>query len=302
MKNTTDMRIPSNRVRDIERYMHAELDTLYGKEEVDAFVYLLFEAFLGWDRTHLLLHRGETINQSDLLRFHWAVEDLRKYRPIQHIIGYTDFCDCRIKVSPEVLIPRPETEEMVAWLCPQLSTLHSQLSILDLCTGSGCIAIAMKKAFPDAQVTAVDISPAALNVARQNATENHVEVDFIEADVLDLSPLTFHLSPFTLILSNPPYIRESERTAMSRNVLDYEPSQALFVPDDDPLRFYRAIADFAKQHLSPQGLLVMEINEALAPETCTLLRTQGFTPTVHTDFRAKPRYITARKTIHNTCQ
>lgn len=293
MKNTTDMRIPSNRVRDIEHYMHAELDVLYGKEEVDAFVYLLFEAFLGWNKTHFLLHRGETINQSDLLRFHWAVEDLRKYRPIQHIIGYTDFCDCRIHVSPDVLIPRPETEEMVAWLCAQLSTLHSQLSILDLCTGSGCIAIAMKKAFPDAQVTAVDISPAALNVARQNATENNVEVDFIEADVLDLSPLSFHLSPFTLILSNPPYIRESERVAMSRNVLDYEPSQALFVPDEDPLRFYRAIAEIASQHLVPQGLLAMEINEALAEETCTLLRTQGFTPTVHTDFRTKPRWVSA---------
>ena len=129
--NTTDMRIPSNRVRDIERYMHAELDALYGEGEVGTFAAMLFEAFLGWDRTHLMLHCDGTIAQSDLLRFHWAVEDLKKYRPIQHIIGYTDFCGCRIHVSPDVLIPRPETEEMVSWLCAQLSTLNSQLSTLE---------------------------------------------------------------------------------------------------------------------------------------------------------------------------
>ena len=300
--NTTDMRIPSNRVRDIERYMHAELDALYGEGEVGTFAAMLFEAFLGWDRTHLLLHRDGTIDQSDLLRFHWAVEDLRKFRPIQHIIGYTDFCGCRIKVSPDVLIPRPETEEMVSWLCGPVSGLTIDLraqshdTILDLCTGSGCIAIALKKAFPNVQVTAVDISPAALALARQNAEDNNVEVHFVEADVLALSRASqFSIlnSQFSILISNPPYIRESERAAMSRNVLDYDPALALFVPDDDPLRFYRAIGEFAQEHLAPQGLLAMEINESLAPETCALLRTQGFTPDLHTDFRGKPRWVTA---------
>jgi len=290
--NTTDMRIPSNRVRDIERYMHAELDAQYGEAEVRAFVAMLFEAFLGWDRAHLLLHREGTIDQSDLLRFHWAVEDLREWRPIQHIVGYTDFCDCRIRVTPDVLVPRPETEEMVSWLCARQAACMPD-SILDLCTGSGCIAIALKKAFPGTAVTAVDISPAALALARRNAEENGTEVEFVEGDVLDPAQLSIVNSQFSIIISNPPYVRESERAVMAANVLDYDPAMALFVPDDDPLRFYRAIGAFAAGHLAPQGLLALEINEALAAETCALLQSQGFTTEVHEDFRGKPRMVTA---------
>ena len=288
--NTTDMRIPSNRVRDIERYMHAELDAQYGEEEVRVFAGMLFEAFLGWDRAHLLLHREGTIDQSDLLRFHWAVEDLRRWRPIQHIIGYTDFCGCRIRVSPDVLVPRPETEEMVSWLCARRADCVPD-SILDLCTGSGCIAIALKKAFPEAAVTAVDLSPSALALARRNAEENGTAVEFVEADVLEgLNELN---GRYGLIVSNPPYVRESERAMMAANVLDYDPAMALFVPDDDPLRFYRAIGAFAAGHLAPQGLLALEINEALAAETCALLQSQGFSTEVHEDFRGKPRMVTA---------
>ncbi len=296
--NTTDMRIPSNRVRDIERYMHTELDAQYGEEEVRAFVGMLFEAFLGWDRAHLLLHREGTIDQSDLLRFHWAVEDLRRWRPIQHIIGYTDFCGCRIRVTPDVLVPRPETEEMVSWLCARRAACVPD-SILDLCTGSGCIAIALKKAFPEAVVTAVDISLAALALARRNAEENGTAVDFVEADVLDPAQLSINVSrtpancQFSIIVSNPPYVRESERAVMAANVLDYDPAIALFVPDDDPLRFYRAISAFAAGHLAPQGLLALEINEALAAETCALLQSQGFSTEVREDFRGKPRMVTA---------
>ena len=288
--NTTDMRIPSNRVRDIERYMHAELDAQYGEEEVRVFVGMLFEAFLGWDRAHLLLHREGTIDQSDLLRFHWAVEDLRQWRPIQHIVGYTDFCGCRIRVTPDVLVPRPETEEMVSWLCAQRAACVPD-SILDLCTGSGCIAIALKKAFPEAAVTAVDLSPAALALARRNAEENGTAVEFVEADVLE--GLKGVNGRYGLIVSNPPYVRESERAMMAANVLDYDPAMALFVPDDAPLRFYRAIGAFAAGHLAPQGLLALEINEALAAETCALLQSQGFSTEVHEDFRGKPRMVTA---------
>ena len=288
--NTTDMRIPSNRVRDIERYMHAELDALYGEGEVGAFAAMLFEAFLGWDRAHLLLHREGTIDQSDLLRFHWAVEDLRRWRPIQHIVGYTDFCGCRIRVTPDVLVPRPETEEMVSWLCARRANCVPE-AILDLCTGSGCIAIALKKAFPEAAVTAVDLSPAALALARRNAEENGTAVEFVEADVLE--GLNGINGQYGLIVSNPPYVRESERAMMAANVLDYDPAMALFVPDDAPLRFYRAIGAFAAGHLAPQGLLALEINEALAAETCALLQSQGFSTEVREDFRGKPRMVTA---------
>ena len=301
--NTRNLRFKSNRVRDIIGLFHEELDGLYDSSEVRVFCEMLFEAFLGWDRVRLLISKEQTIDQSDLLKFHWALEDLKKYRPIQHIIGYADFCGCRIKVTPDVLIPRPETEEMIQWIISHtprsalraagsLELGEQKNTILDLCTGSGCIAIALKKAFPEADVTAVDLSPASLAIARQNAQDNGVDIHFREADILDkgfhLSPLTFHL-----IVSNPPYVRNSERTAMAANVLDYEPGLALFVPDKEPLLFYRAIARLARKHLDLSGLLVLEINEALSSDTCNLLRQQGFRPEVHTDFRGKNRFISA---------
>ena len=146
--NTRNLRFRSNRVRDIASLFHEELDGMYGSGEVGVFLDMLFEAFLGWDKVRLLTSREQTIDQSDLLRFHWALEDLKQSRPIQHIIGYTDFCGCRIAVSPDVLIPRPETEEIVNWTINKFSILNSQFSILDLCTGSGCIAIALKRPFP----------------------------------------------------------------------------------------------------------------------------------------------------------
>lgn len=291
--NTRNLRFRSNRVRDIMVLFHEELDGLYGRE-VDVFLEMLFEAFLGWDKVRLLTSKEQTIDQSDLLRFHWALEDLKRQRPIQHIIGYTDFCGCKIEVTPDVLIPRPETEEYVRWIIPQFSNIDSKFSILDLCTGSGCIAIALKKAIPRADVTAVDVSEKALAVAQRNAQANGTEINFLHADLL--SPLfTLHslLSTFHLIVSNPPYVRECEKAQMQRNVLDYDPDLALFVPDDDPLRFYHAIAALAKRSLAPDGLLVVEINEALADETSLLLKGYDFCPEVHQDFRGKSRWISA---------
>jgi release factor glutamine methyltransferase len=279
-------------VRDIIALFHEELDGLYGSGEVRVFLEMLYEAFLGWDKVRLLTSKEQTIDQSDLLRFHWALEDLKRYRPIQHIIGYTDFCGCRIEVSPDVLIPRPETEELVNWLINNFTFHLSPFTFLDLCTGSGCIAIALKKAIPQAEVTAVDISGKALAVARRNAAINDTEITFLQADLLD-PQLSIFNSHFSIIISNPPYVRESERAQMQRNVLDYDPALALFVSDNDPLRFYRTIADIAKKHLAKDGLLVTEINEAFADETCALFREQGFSPTVYTDFRGKNRWVTA---------
>lgn len=294
--NTRNIRFRSNRVRDILALMHEELDGMYGSGEVSAFGEMLFEAFLGWDRVRLLTSREQTIDQSDLLRFHWALEDLKRYRPIQHIIGHVDFCGCRIAVSPDVLVPRPETEEMVEWIVGSGQWVVER--ILDLCTGSGCIAIALKKAFPQAEVTAVDVSSAALEIARQNAENNGAEVQFVEGDVLDgVDGLN---GSYGLIVSNPPYVMEKERAQMQPNVLDYDPALALFVPDDDPLRFYKAIAAIAKEHLATDGLLVVEINEALAVETAALFRACGFSPTIHDDFRGKHRWIAA--TFHTHIQ
>ena len=292
--NTRNLRFRSNRVSDIIGLFHEELDGMYGSGEVRMFIDMLFEAFLGWDKVRLLTSKEHTVDQSDLLRFHWALEDLLKYCPIQHIIGHVDFCGCRIAVGPEVLIPRPETEEIVNWIVNNLNPQPSALNILDLCTGSGCIAIALKKAFPGAEVTALDVSSAALEMARQNARGNGTTINFIQANLLDpafrLPSPTFHL-----IVSNPPYVMESERAQMQRNVLDYDPSLALFVPDDDPLCFYQAIALTAQKSLSDDGLLILEINESLAGETCNLLHKHGFSPTLHIDFRGKSRFISAKR-------
>ncbi len=294
--NTTNLHIPSNKVRDIERYFITELRDIYAEGEIRMFVRMLFEAFFGWSQTELLLRREETVNQSDLLRFHWAVEELKRHRPIQHIIGWTELCGCRIEVTKDTLIPRPETEEIVNWTINHFSGFKNQdskIRILDLCTGSGCIAIALAKHLPQAQVTAVDISEKALAVAKRNAETNNVAVDFLQADIL--SPFTIHNSQFSLIISNPPYVMDKERAVMQPNVLDWEPAQALFVPDSDPLLFYRAIADIAANHLAPDGILVLEINEQLGYETAAFFASHGFATTLHSDFRSKTRMLTATK-------
>ena len=289
--NTTNMHIPSNRVRDIERYYLNELRGLYPEGELRMFVYMLFDAFLGWDKTHFLLHRDDTINQSDLLRFHWAAEDLKHYRPIQHIIGHTHFCGLRIDVSPEVLIPRPETEEIVTRLLQTPD--FAPATVLDLCTGSGCIAIALKHHFPDAEVTAIDLSPAALAVAQKNARQNNADIDFKQIDLLDPKQLSSLTNSYDLIISNPPYVMERERATMQRNVLEYDPSIALFVPDSNPLLFYRAIGQFAASHLNLGGLLVVEINQDLSDESALLLHESGFSTCLNHDFLGNPRSLVA---------
>ena len=291
--NTTEMHIPSNRVSDIERYFHSELDALYGDGEVKMFIRLLFEAFLGWSRAKLLTHRSDTVNQSDLLRFHWAAEDLKRFRPIQHIIGWTEFCGCRIEVDRNTLIPRPETEEIVTRAIGLLAAKPPH-RILDLCTGSGCIAIALAKQWPEAEVWAVDISENALTVAKRNAQTNNVNVSFLQADILR-SPFSVPRSPFSLIISNPPYVMEREKRDMQRNVLDWEPPQALFVPDSDPLLFYRVIADIAADRLNAGGMLLLEINGQMGDATLQMLSAKGFAGEIHKDFQGKDRCITATR-------
>ncbi|MBQ2508275.1 MAG: peptide chain release factor N(5)-glutamine methyltransferase [Bacteroidales bacterium] len=293
--NTTRLRFPSNKVRDIERCLRSELSSHYPEGEALSMMALLFEGFLGWDTTQRLLHRDDTINQSDLLRFHWAVEDLLHDRPIQHIVGYTWFCDCKIGVDPSVLIPRPETEEMVLQTIQQLQATPPH-TILDLCTGSGCIAIALAKAFPQADVTAVDLSSEALKKAKENAEANHVAIRLLQDDLL--SP-TLPLERYDLIVSNPPYIPLSESASMDKNVTAHEPHMALFVPDDDPLCFYRAIGQLAASRLERHGWLVLETHETLAEETRQLLLSMGFSATLHKDFRDRNRKIVARLSQKN---
>ena len=284
--NTRSIIFPSNKVCDIERTFFLRLAPLYDAEEIRNFFLMLCEKFVGWNTADYLLHRNGTINQSELLRFHWALDSLMQSIPIQHIIGHVSFCGCDIRVSPDVLIPRPETEEWTDRLIRTLSPTPKTAA--DICTGSGCIACAIAKAWPATEVTAMDISEAALSIAKDNALRNDVTIDFRHDDIL--SP-TLSYGSYDLIVSNPPYVRESERASMHPNVLGHEPELALFVSDDDPLIFYRAAATFAAKHLALQGKLVLEINQYLVDETLRLLDNYGFRGEVRQDFRGNDRLV-----------
>ena len=198
--------------------------------------------------------------------------ELKTGKPLQYILGYTEFYGLRFVVNPAVLIPRPETEELVEWILNSVG--NKKLSILDIGTGSGCIPISLKKNLPHAHISAIDISPEALQTAKINAQLNEVEIDFIEADILkDLQPITHNLQ---LIVSNPPYVTPADKAQMHLNVVGFEPHTALFVPQDDPLLFYKAIANFAVANLTLDGLLFLEINESYGQETIELLNCKGF--------------------------
>lgn len=294
--NTTQLRFPSNRIRDIERQMHKELHFLYPNEEIDSFFQILVQAFLGWDKAQWLLHRDQTINQSDLLQFHWAIEDLLKERPIQYITGTTCFCGLQIHVDERVLIPRPETAEMVDSIIRQYNIeKRVPYSILDLCTGSGCIAIVLKNQFPESKVTATDLSVEALDVAKENAKVNQANIDFRHEDLLHRVE-NDTTDTYDLIVSNPPYVMEHERQSMNNNVLHYEPATALFVPDSNPLQYYEAIASIAAHSLNKDGKLFVEINEQLGALTAAVLQRHHFDTVIHQDFLGKDRYIEASRT------
>ena len=284
------MRIPSNKVCDIERFAYSELSNLYSRNEIRCYLQMLFEHFLGWSMAHFLISKSKTINQSDLLKFNFAIKDLRNGRPIQHIIGSVDFCNTKLSVSKDTLIPRPETAELV-YLIRQN---EEPATILDICTGSGCIAIALAKTFGGSKVFACDISPEAMAVAKKNADANHVYINFASADILqETNP--FEQEEYDIIVSNPPYVRESEKEQMHRNVLDYEPHIALFVSNNDPLLFYRHIASFAAKHQRKGAKLYFEINEAFGNETVALLQEQGYHSIIHKDSFGKERMIEAVK-------
>ena len=219
-----------------------------------------------------------------------VADELAAGRPVQYVIGYTDFCDHRFNVREGVLIPRPETEELVMWLAEQAVDVV-QPRILDVCTGSGCIAISLKLALPKGDVTAIDLSEEALIIARENATQLAADVDFVRDDALaGLSSLEGRT--FDFIISNPPYIPCSEREQMHRNVLDYEPSMALFVEDSDPLLFYRSIARTAHSLLTERGKLFFEVHHLWAEATAKMLQDEGYSNVeIRIDGFGKPRMI-----------
>ncbi|MDR2910075.1 MAG: peptide chain release factor N(5)-glutamine methyltransferase [Bacteroidales bacterium] len=248
------------------QYIEKELQGLYPKTEIKSLIRLIIEHIYGFNYTQFLLHRDTKSGDDETVEIKLIVERLKKFEPVQYILGETEFHGLKLKVNKSVLIPRPETEELVQWV---LNSGIKLSSIIDIGTGSGCIALALKNKMPETKVTAIDFSAEALKTAKQNAIQNNIEINFIEADIFDWEK--FDWEKFDVIVSNPPYVREIEKAKMEPNVLNYEPLAAIFVPDTNPLVFYRAIACFAKKYLKNEGLLFFEINESLASEIETLL-------------------------------
>jgi len=264
------------KIRDIA----LQLQAAYPKDEAEALAWWLAEETTGLSRTQLQIGCKDTTNFSNLQVF---VDRLLHFEPIQYIFGHTLWYGLDLKVTPATLIPRPETAELVKVMGDRLMVIGKPFRVLDIGTGSGCIAIALKKKHPDWDVTGIDISTEAIEVAKENAKRNGVEVDFLVADIFDFN------GDFDVIVSNPPYIRESEKVSMRPNVLEYEPETALFVPDNDPLRFYRRIASLHGTYL------FFEINEAFAAEMETLLQEEGYDDIIITqDIYGKPRIIEGR--------
>lgn len=261
-------------LREIKNIFHKELDSLYGKEEVASFFYLLIDHYFHMERFIFAIQPNVVIKKAQETPIFEALSQLKLEKPIQHILGTTTFMDLDFKVSENVLIPRPETEDLVRWILDDLNDSSKPVCILDLGTGSGCIPIALAKNQPNAVIDAVDISMDAIRIAKENAKVHGVTIHFSQADMLNLNSELER--EYDIIVSNPPYVRELEKKEMRVNVKEYEPEIALFVSDKDPLIFYRSIAKFASAQLSPNGFLYLEINQYLGTEMVALLEKYPF--------------------------
>ena len=262
-------------LKEIKNIYHLELDPLFPKEEVDSFFYLVIDHYLGLERFVLAMQPNLVVSKDNEEPLFYALSQLKQERPIQYILGKAHFCDLEFGVDENVLIPRPETEELVYWILNEVQqrTRQEGLRILDIGTGSGCIAISLAKNLPNAKVYALDISKKALQIAQQNAVDNKVDIVFLEADILSMEGFK---DKFDVIVSNPPYVRELEKKEMKNNVLEHEPGLALFVSDGDPLIFYKKITLFALNHLKTSGMLFFEINQYLGEEMKQLLEAGNF--------------------------
>ena len=274
----------------ITRQINENLSCSYTAGEISALTRIIATELLGVSQMAFYMKDDITLTAEQQTLFDNAIERLKKQEPIQYILGYSDFCGLRFKVTQATLIPRPETSELVEWITSEAT---GNGSILDIGTGSGCIAISLANKLPQSKVTAWDISNNALAVAAENSKANGCAVAFEEVDILAYEPTG---KQFDIIVSNPPYIKENEKSAIHSNVLDWEPHTALFVPDSDPLLFYRTIAEKGMQILKPGGRLYFEINRAHGKETMEMLAALGYTSIeLRKDFAENDRMIRAVK-------
>jgi len=273
-------------------YFRAQLKDVYVPEECDDFLKRLIQAYFKWEPVKIGLDPNYKLTSVEEEKLKSALIELKKERPLQYILGTAHFLYLELEVDPAVLIPRPETEELVHWILSDEDKLNP-LTILDIGTGSGCIAISLKKAVQQWNIAALDISEQALEVALRNASKNEVPIQFHLEDILDKEQW---LIPLDVIVSNPPYVVASEKEQMLSNVLDYEPNLALFVPEEDPLLFYKRIIEFSHQNLKPSGALYFEINPIFVDKLVTLFKKFTFNSVeVRNDYMNRPRMIKAIK-------
>ena len=289
-------------MKEITSFIHQQLQSLYPPEEIRSMLRLILTAVCGLSYTQQIGCKDKQIPENEKKQIHVIIDRLSMMEPLQYILGETEFYSIPLKVNPSVLIPRPETEELVDLIIKSdLSPASPPLRILDIGTGSGCIAIALSKHIPDAVVTAIDISDEALQTAGKNAQMNQAAVRFLHADILQTEKaLSLFPENFDLIVSNPPYIKQDEKSSLSANVLDYEPHLALFTPEDKPLLFYDAIADFALHRLAPGGMIFFEINPLCDQDVIDLLQNKGFTHSkIIPDLSHKNRFVTVTLIINH---
>lgn len=286
------LEIHSNRAHAIFKHYSKRLAELYGLDEAKAICYIVLEELAQINRLKLSVDPDIRLSESEILSVHFAFKELLLHKPLQYVLGKAWFLDLTFMVKPGVLIPRPETEELVLWIQEDHPDTSKRLG-LDIATGSGCIAISLALKIKGLSMYATDISTDALALAQTNNQTLQAGVNILQHDILGSEPLPC-AKAFDFIVSNPPYVRELEKAQMKSNVLDYEPHLALFVPDDDALLFYRHIAKFARKNLKDKGLLYLEINEALAIETHALLYQEGFESIeLRHDLHGKPRMMRA---------
>lgn len=276
---------PANYIRD-------ELKGIYSLSEAKHLAHIVLHEVTGLSAANIAICKDTELSQIDRQKVKDIVARLKNFEPYQYIFGHIDFFGLSFHVNSAVLIPRPETEELVEWMLSEIVP-SSQTQILDIGTGSGCIAITLAKNLPSISILACDISPEALVTAKKNAATNNVQVHFFEADILQKKILPKKVD---IIVSNPPYITESEKAEMERNVLDFEPHKALFVPDDDAVLFYQHIIEFATTNLIKGGMIFFEINRSKSNEIKELLTKNSFCDIeIRKDISGNPRMIRARK-------
>ena len=277
---------------ELKAHIHNCLQPLYPKSEINSFYFILLQHYGNYTTADVLANADTLLTDNIKQSIQQAITELQTAKPIQYILGETEFFSNRFFVDENVLIPRPETEELVDWVLQTYPDKTYPLHILDIGTGSGCIAVSLAKALPEAQVTAIDVSPKAIVVAQRNAGRNGTKVQFLQRDILQTETLP---EKYDVIISNPPYVRELEKTEMHSNVLSYEPHLALFVPDERPLLFYEQIATLAQQYLKPEGSLFFEINQYLAAEMQAMLTQKNFAEiTLRQDLSGNDRMLCAK--------